>query len=169
MNERHILNPSTPEHRHLQNRESLREAHLELVNTARHELAVATPALEITIWNSAAMGEAIGHFLARHPRNRARLVIEDTEQMLAYCPRLVELTRRYSDLLLIRRLGDAHRGLAEMFVLADRDSCLLQTDIRLVDATLDLAAPRIAAPHVQRFEQIWESSDPIAGLHGFRL
>jgi len=169
MNEQDILDAPANGHRHLKTRETLREAHLELVNTARHELAVVAPALEATIWNSAAMGEALGHFLARHARNRARVVIEDSEYMLTHCSRLVELARRFSDLLLIRRLGDPHRGLAEMFVLADRDSSLVQADIRLVDATLDLAAPRTAAPYVQRFELIWDASEPIAGLHGFRL
>ena len=169
MNEREILEASADGHRHLQTREALQEAHLELVNSARHELAVASPALDESIWNSAAMGEALGHFLARHARNRARIVIEDTEHMLTHCSRLVELARRFSDLLLIRRLGDPHRGLAEMFVLADRDSCLVQADIRRMDATLDLKVPRTAAPYVQRFEQIWDASEPISGLHGFRL
>lgn len=169
MNEREILEASAGEHRHLQAREALRDAHLELVNSARHELAVATPALDDAIWNSAAMGDALGHFLARHARNRVRIVIEDTEHMLTHCSRLVELARRFSDLLLIRRLGDPHRGLAELIFLADRNSCLVQADIRRVDATLDLAAPRTAAPHVQRFEQIWDASEPVSGLHGFRL
>ena len=161
-------NPGS-EHRHPQTREALHTAILDLVRAARHELEIVAPALDAAVWNSTAMGEALGQFIARHTRNRARIVVEDTEHMLTTCTRLVELARRYSDLLLIRRLGEVHHGLSAMFALADRESCLIQTDIAVVDGTLDLGAARVAAPYVRRFAEIWDASEPVPGLHGFRL
>lgn len=169
MNSQNISDPSGADHRRLQTREALRGALIELVNSARSELALVTPTLDSSIWNSAAMGEALGHMLARSSRHRTRIVVEDTEFMLATCPRVVELARRFSDLILIRRLGEPHRGLNEMFAVADRNSCLVQADFGTIDATLDLAAPRTAAPLVQRFEEFWAAAEPAPGLHGFRL
>jgi hypothetical protein len=169
MNTRNINEASGAGHRHLQTREALRSALIDLVNSARNELALVTPMLDNSSWNSAAMGEALRNLLTRGSRHRTRIVVEDTEFMLTACPRLVELARRFSDLILIRRLGEPHRGLNEMFALADRDSCLAQPDVGLVDATLDLAAPAVAAPYLQRFEEIWAAAEPAPGLHGFRL
>jgi len=169
MKEQKFPDSSVPYHQHIQSRGDLQTAQLQLVNAAQHELTVATPALDESSWNSSALTDALAHFLARHTRNRARIIIEDTEHLLTQVGRTVELARRYSDLLLIRRLGEPHRGLAEMFAVADRIHCLAQPDIRTVDATLDLGAPRVAAPWVQRFESIWEASEPIDGLHGFLL
>lgn len=169
MNDQNNSTGTVTEHRHPQTREALHAATLDLVRAAQRELQIVTPALDAAVWNSAAMGEALGQFIARHARNRARIVIEDSEHMLATCTRLVALARRFSDLLLIRRLGEAHHGLSSMFALADQDSCLLQKDITVVDATLDLATPRSAARHRQRFEEIWDASEPVPGLHGFRL
>lgn len=169
MNTQNIDENAAAGHRHLRTREALHGALVDLVDSVRSELALVTPMLDSFIWNSAAMGEALGHLLARGSRPRARIVVEDTEFMLTACPRLVELTRRFSDLILIRRLGEPHRGLNAMFAVADRDSCLAQPDTGTIDATLDLAAPRAAAPYLQRFEEFWAAAEPAPGLHGFRL
>lgn len=169
MNDQNNSASASTEHRHPQTREALHAAMLDLVRTARHELEIVAPALDATLWNSAAMGAALGQFIARHARNRARIVVEDTEHMLTTCTRPVELARRFSDLLLIRRLGEAHHGLAGMFAVADRENCLIQPDIAAIDATFDLGAARIAVPYLRRFEEIWDASEPVPGLHGFRL
>lgn len=169
MNDRDKSSEPEARHEHPRTVEGLHNAQLELARSARHELTVATPALDPAVWNSAAMKETLGHLIAGQPRNRVRLVLVDTEYMLSACSRLVELARRFSDLLLVRRAGEPHLGLSEMFAIADRSSCLVQRDIRLVDATLDLETPQAAAPYIQRFDEIWQASEPVPGLHGFRL
>ena len=156
-------------HEHPESREALRAALLQLVQAAQHELAVTAPTLDAAVWNSAAMAEALGHLVTRHQRNRIRIVVEDSEHLLTTCARLVELARRVSDVIAIRRLGESHHGLNEMFAVADSDGCLVQADAGVIDATLDLGAPRLAAPLARRFEEIWKASDPLPGLHGFRL
>jgi hypothetical protein len=72
-------------------------------------------------------------------------------------------------MILIRRLGEQHRGLAEMFLVADGESCLHQQDIAAIDATLDFHAPHLAIPLARRFEAIWAAGEPVPGLHTFRL
>lgn len=158
-----------PIHSHPDTREGLRAAQLELVRSAHHELRILTPALDAAAFNGSAMAETLGRFIASHSRNRARVIVEDTEHMLQTCTRFVELARRFSDLLIVRRLGEPHRGLREMFMVADHDSCLYQPDIALVDATLDLHTPKQAGALGQHFEEIWASTEPAPGLHHFRL
>jgi hypothetical protein len=169
MNDQNKSAGTDPTHRHPDSREGLRTAQLDIVRSARHELRILAPALDAVLFNGSAMAEALGRFIAGHGRNRVRMVVEDTEHMLQTCIRFVELTRRFSDLLLIRRLGEQHHGLTEMFVLADDDSCLYQQDVGLVDATLDLHAPRAVGPLASRFEDIWAAAEPVPGLHTFRL
>lgn len=161
--------PTEAQHAHPETREGLREALLRLVRAARHEIAVVAPVLDAALWNSSAMGEALGQLATRHRNNRIRVVVEDSEHLLATCPRLVELARRLSDLVMIRRLGEPHRGLNELLAIADRDGCLVQADVGILDATLDLGSPRLAVPRLRRFDEIWEAADPLPGLHIFRL
>jgi hypothetical protein len=169
MIEKEISPAADPVHRHPKTRDEIRAAVVELLESARHEFVLVNPALDGGLWNSAALGSALSHLATRHAHNRIRLVIEDTEHMLAACTRLVELARRLSDQIQIRRLGEVHHGLSEMFAVADRDGCLVQNEVSILDATLDLGAPRIAAPLVRRFNEIWDAAEPVPGLHGFRL
>lgn len=169
MNPENISESPAPIHRHPKSREALREAELELLNAARREFMLAAPVLDPGHWNTTAFTEALAHLIARHPQTQVRIVVEDTEQLLDACPRLVELARRYSDRVHLRRLGEAHHGLSSLFAVADRNACLVQADHEQMDATLDLHAPRLAAPWLQRFEEIWDGTEPVPGLHGFRL
>jgi len=157
------------EHRHLLTREDLRDAAVGLIAQARREIVICSPALDPALFSRAALTEALGHFIAQQARCRARIVVEDTEHMLLSSARLVELARRFSDMILIQRLGEQHHGLTEMFIVADNKSSFYQQDINVIDATLDLHTPHLAAPIAHRFEEIWAASEPVLGLHVFRL
>lgn len=150
-------------------RDELSIAAVDLLAQARREIVICSPALDPALYNRSALTDALGHFIARQARARARIVVEDTEHMLLSSVRLVELTRRFSDKILIQRLGEPYHGLTEMFMVADSESCLCQRDITVIDATLDLHAPHLAAPLARRFEDIWAASEPAPGLHNFSL
>lgn len=169
MSDHHQSDTPTKEHRHLATRDDLRVAAVDLIAQARREIMICSPALDPALFSRASLAEALGHFIARQARCRARIVVEDTEHMLLSSVRLVELTRRFSDMILIQRLGEAHHGLTEMFIVADSESCLYQQDIAVIDATLDVHAPHLAVPLARRFEDIWAASEPVPGLHSFRL
>ena len=157
------------EHRHLTTRDALQVAATDLIAQARREIVICSPALDPALYNRAALAGALGHFIARQAHCRVRILVEDTEHMLLGNVRLVELARRFSDMLLIQRLGEPHHGLTEMFLVADGESCLYQQDIAAVDATLDLHVPHLALPLARRFEDMWAASEPVPGLHSFRL
>lgn len=157
------------EHRHVINRDSLRATAVDLLASARHEVLICAPLLDAAFFNRADLAQALGQFIARRAGNRIRIVVEDTEHMLQANVRLVELTRRFSDLILIRRLGEQHHGLAEMFIVADKTSSLHLTDVTSVDATCDFHTPSLADPLARRFETYWDASESVVGLHPFRL
>ena len=157
------------DHRHLTTRETVRAAIVDLVTVAQHEILICAPQLEAAFYNRADVAQALGHFIARRTGNRIRILVEDSELLLQADVRLVELTRRFSDLILIRQLGELHQGLAEMFIVVDAQSCLHQRDIGAVDATYDFHAAQLAMPLARRFETLWAASDLLPGLHPFRL
>ncbi len=169
MNRENQADTTEAQHRHPATRDELLAAVVDCIGHARRELLICSPMLDPAFYNRVACAEALGRFIARRAGNRVRVVVEDTEHMLLADVRLVELARRFSDIVLIRRLGEPHRGLAEMFLVADGEHCLHQRDIVSLEATLDLHAPRLATPLAHRFEAIWAASEPVPGLHPFRL
>jgi len=169
MIENRNLDPSESRHSHPGTRDELHIALLELIRKTQNEFTFAGPMLEPAIWCRSDTTEALGQMVTRHSRNRVRIAIEDSEYFLNSCTRLVELARRVSDILMVRRIGDIHHGFNQAIVIGDRAHCLVQKDASRYDATLDLDAPRIALLHLERFDEIWQTSDPLPGLHGFRL
>ena len=169
MNELSDSSTPTTEHRHPESRDDLRNAVVDLISSARRDIVLCSPALDPALFNRAIVTDALGQFIARQTRGRIRIVIEDTEQLLLSCVRLVELARRFSDMLFVQRLGEPHRGLTEMLMVADQVSCLQQQNTAVIDAVLDLNLPQRAVTLAQRFEKIWAASEPAPGLHGFRL
>ena len=160
---------SGKQHRHLSTRDALRAAAVDLISTARREVCICAPVLDAAFYNRADLTQALAHFIARRAGNQIRIVVEDGEHMLLADVRLVELARRFSDLLRIRRLAEQDHGLAEMFIVADAHSCLHQRDIMSMDATCDFHAAPLALPLARRFETIWAASEPLPGLHPFSL
>jgi len=169
MIENRNLEPPETRHAHPGTRDEVHGALLELFQISKNDFAFAGPMLEPAIWNRSDTTEALGQLLTRHNRNRVRIAIEDSEYFLTGCTRLVELARRVSDILLVRRIGDMHHGFNQAIAVGDRAHCLVQKDATRYDATLDIGSPRTALLHLERFEEIWQSSDPLPGLHGFRL
>lgn len=169
MNDENISDTPVEGHRHPNSRESLRAALLELVRAARSGLRLVSPVLDPIVFRENAVTDEFGHFLARRAGNRILMIVEDTEQMLITLPRLVDLARRFSDLFLLRRLGESQHGLSKMFAVADRAGCLVQPDVGRFDATLNLNAPHQAIPLVRQFEEFWAGADSVPGLHMFKL
>lgn len=161
------LPPTNKEHRHISTHDSLRAAAMELVTSARHEVLICAPILEAAYFNRSDLAQTLGQFVARRIGNRIRIVVENGEHMLQADVRLVELARRFSDLIVIRRLGEQHHGLAELFIVADGTSSLHQSDISTVDAICDFDVPRLAEPLARRFETYWAASETLSGLHPF--
>lgn len=157
------------EHRHVADREALRNAAVDLVTGARREVLICSPMLEASLYNRADLSHALGQLIARRAGNRIRILVEDAEHMLLTDVRLVDLARRFSDLILIRRLGELHLGMTEMFIVADGKSCLHQRDLTTVDATCDFHSTQRAEPLARRFDTLWAASEPLPGLHPFRL
>jgi hypothetical protein len=135
-----------------------------LIAQARHELAVFQPQLEPALFNASATTNALVAFVTAHRHNRVRLLVEDAEQAVRDNPRVVELCRRLSDFVEMRQVGEEHRGLRELFVTADRSGYLHQSDLTRPECVIELHDRGHGGELAQRFEAMWERSEPIAAI-----
>lgn len=135
-----------------------------LAEAAQHELAVFAPQLDARLFNTARLSTALAHFVAGHRQRRVRFLVEDGAQALHDNGRVVDLCRRLSDFVDLRQVGEAHRGLREVFVVADRRAYLHQEDTAKPTCVIDPAGRRVALDLATRFESMWEQSEPVAGL-----
>jgi hypothetical protein len=144
--------------------EQVREHMAQLAEGARHDIQLFAPQLDARLFNGGRLTVALAHFVAQHRHSRVRFLVEDGEQALRDNQRVVELCRRLSDYVDLRRVGEVHRGLREVFVVADRAAYVHQQDVTKPTFVVDPAGRRTAVELASRFEAMWEQSEPVSGL-----
>jgi hypothetical protein len=135
-----------------------------LAEAAQHDVVVFAPQLDARLFNAGRLTTALAHFVAGHRQRRVRFLVEDGAHALRDNGRVVDLCRRLSDFVALRQVGEAHRGLREVFVVADRRAYLHQEDIAKPTCVIDPAGRRVALDLATRFEAMWEQSETIEGL-----
>jgi hypothetical protein len=153
----------------LKSREDIRDAIAALIGLARRDIVLFTPQMEAFFFNGSQLGQMLASFAAKHQQNRARILVEDAAQVLRDNDRLVSLCRRFSAFIQLRQVGEEHRGYREMFLVVDGISYLHQPDITEPECVVEPAGRKYCVDVKRRFEQMWDRSEPLAGLYSAGL
>ena len=153
-----------PQHHRLQTSEQARDAIAGLFQQAMHQLVLFAPLVEPRYFNTAALEALIGEFIGRGRGNQLRILIEDGHQVLLDNARLAKLAHRLPDCVRIRKVGEAHRGLRDLFLVADHKGYFHQPQLERIDSVTSGVATRTAVQLARRFEQMWEQSEPVEDL-----
>lgn len=152
------------EFRHLHSRAEASEVLVEILGQARRQIIVFAPVLDGFLFNTSAVARALASFAAAHRRNTARFLIEHSAQVVHDNGRVVELCRRFRDLIKMRQVNNDDAGLREMFVIADGRSYLHQRDIDAPDYLAGLDVPRAMPPLMLEYERMWERGSTIPSV-----
>jgi len=143
----------------LADRSSIRAAAVQLADQARRELLIVSRDLDPDLYDQRPFLDAVRRLALATPRTPVRVLVTEPRIPVSGGHRLIELTRRLSSRISIRRIGDDFRDQADSFLVADaRGYCLHRVADRHT-ARMELDAPREARRLCATFEQIWEQSD----------
>jgi hypothetical protein len=146
-------------------REALKENVALAVESARHAIAIYSPRLDPTHFNQSRVIDALGKFCAGGRPNKVRILVDRGGETIRNNGRISGLARRMSDFIDIRQLSEGSGAPSDMFVVIDRDAYLRQPDSEKAECIVDFSTSHEAGALSKRFEQMWEQSEPIAGLH----
>ena len=149
----------------LKSRDAVRAQITLLVGQARHELRIFAPQLDPALYNTTELTGQLASFVARDRHNFVHILVEDSDQAMRDNDRVVLLCRRMSDFVRIHRVGEQHIGLQEMFLVVDRLGYLHQPDLSQPDCLSASADTRGAVQLAQRFQEMWERSEPIRTIN----
>jgi hypothetical protein len=150
---------------HLESVEQIRQAVIELASQAQRQLIVFAPIPDPLLFNRAELADHLANLATGHARNRARFLIEDTDRFLADNGRVVDVCRRLSSFIQARRPGKDYSHIPEMFLVADNTGYLHRPQLDQRTHLANFNAPRKAKALSHRFNEMWERSEPIPGLH----
>jgi hypothetical protein len=132
----------------------------EVVGAATRVLRIFDISLANRGFNSPARIEQLRQFLVAGRAHRVMIALHDTDPVERDCPRLIMLLRQFPMSIEIHRTLAQARNAADPFVVADDHSVWHQMHFEQPRAIVALHSPADAIPIAQRFDEIWDLSEP---------
>lgn len=149
----------TPEHRRLQGQREFEAALDEVIARAKNELRIFDFTLG-TGFNSSARCDAIRAFLSAARRNRLRIVVHEPGPLDRNCPRLLGLLRGFSHAISIHETRQQAKSVYDPFTVADDRDFVRRFHFDEMRGLFALDDPIGAHTLIERFEEIWDASEP---------
>jgi len=104
--------------------------------------------------------EKLANFLQKDAVSRLRIVVHEPHLLDSRMPRFMRLATRHSAAIQVRQSPDNLRHLADTHVLADMRHGVRRFHIDHARCALMLDDPAAIRPWQQRFEELWDLSQP---------
>jgi hypothetical protein len=131
-----------------------------LIGIAKHSIRVYDMDLSRMDWNNPTRATNLVAFLRSSPAARLEIVVQDTDWIERSCPRLTRLLRTYGHAFVIRRSGADARAAMDPLMIVDGVHFLHRFNIGQPRAALSIGDTVAAAPLVERFDAISDTSNP---------
>ena len=132
----------------------------QVIGVADRTLRIFDISLSNRGFNTPARADRLREFLVRGRAHRLLIALHETDLLERENPRLLSLLRQFPMSIEIHRTLAQARNAADPFVLADDHSVWHQLHFEQPRAVVALRSPADALPIAQRFEEIWELSEP---------
>lgn len=111
-------------------------------------------------YNEGSRTDALRHLLLNNPATRISIVVHEAENIRTDCPRLVTLQRQFAHAIAIHRTQSLARGVYDPFCVIDGSHYARRFHYNSGRGVLAINDPETASDLVQRFDEIWEASQP---------
>jgi hypothetical protein len=131
-----------------------------VIDCAERTIRIFDVSLANRGFNTPARAERLREFLVRGRAHRLLIALHETADLERECPRLLTLLRQFPMSIEIHRtLGQAQQA-RDPFVVADDHSVWHQLHFEQPRAIVALHSPADTLPIAQRFDEIWDLSEP---------
>jgi len=151
---------AAPERTLLQTKADYERGFGRVLGLVRRELRIFDSDLAELQINSAERVETLSRFLRGGPNRRIFIALHDVDYVSKRCPRFIALLGLYaSSIFIYRTMGDAAK-VQDCFVLADGEHLVRRPVTGQPRGVLVIGDPKECQPMRERFDEIWESSEP---------
>ena len=152
--------PTEPSYRQISGIAESLEAIDEVIAVAERTVRIFDVSLSNRGFNSPARAAALREFLVRGRSHRILIALHETDLLERENPRLLTLLRQFPMSIEIHRTVAQARNANDPFVVADDHSVWHQLHHEQPRAVVALHSPADTLPIAQRFDEIWELSEP---------
>lgn len=149
----------------LTNEADYRRACDTLLGLAQQEILIFDRDLAALRLEEKARSEALSRFLQGGTRRRIRLVLHDPLLLQRDFPRLRQLLAGRTHAMELRQSPDDLHNLADTHLLVDQVNGLRRFHVDQPRSALILDDPGYLQPWMQRFDELWELSQPCFSIN----
>jgi hypothetical protein len=143
----------------LQGKMECRHAALRLVDQAHRTLDILSYDLDAPIYNQAPFISALKNLAIRSRYSRIRILLQTNERVQKEGHRLIELWRRLTSVIEIRRPHKDYIDHPENFLLADESGYLQWDLMNRYEGSADFHAKLQTGRYADFFKEVWERSE----------
>lgn len=147
-----------PGFRNLETGNENREAALELARSARRTIAIFTRDLDPVIYDDREFMDACKDVVLGTRFAKLRILVCDTGRAVKEGSRMMEMCRRLSSFMEIRRVHEDFQDITETFIVVDEHGLLYRKLADRWEGFADLDDPGQAREKLRLFDRIWEKS-----------
>jgi len=136
---------------------------------ARRGLDVVSRQLDRRVYDTSKFVENARAFAVSGRNARMRLLILDTDALIKKGHRLLDLARRLTSFMEIRRLEDDFKDFNEAFLIADGVAYLYQNLADRYDGAANFHDPLRSRALLRVFDDMWEHSPPASELRSLHI
>ena len=131
-----------------------------VVDVAQRTLRVFDFTLANRGFNSPGLAGKLRDFIVGGRAHRLLIALHEPDALARECPRLLALLRQFPMSIEIHRTLGQARDATDPFIVADDHSVWHQLHFEQPRAIVAIHSPHDTLPLAQRFEEIWELSEP---------
>jgi hypothetical protein len=136
-----------------------RTAALALAEQAKRTLHIFTRDLDSPVYDQAPFIQAVSALATRSRYSRILILVQNTERAVKDGHRLIELSRRLSSFVTLRKPHSDFREYNQTFLIADEVGLLRRPIADRYNGTLNFKAPLACREYLEFFNQVWERSE----------
>lgn len=153
----------------LSTREDNRQAVAHLATQARRHIALFTPDLELNLYDQTPFIDALTQLAINNARAQIRVLIKDSQAAIKHGHRLIELSRRLSSYIEIRRVHSDYQDYNESFLLVDSYGLLHRLQANRFEGYISCKAALEVRRLQAYFDEVWNRSEPDIELRRLHL
>jgi len=142
----------------LTGRDEIRAGTAKLIRYANRGLAILTHDLEPEIYDHEAFLEPLKKFILARSFARVRVLIVHPERTMKLGNQFVTMGRRLNSYIEIRHVKPELRDCTDAFCIADDCAIVYRADEQNWEGVL-AHDPAVAAPYLERFDQLWQDCE----------
>ena len=146
-----------------------RLAVVSLVQQSRRTLDIVSRDLDAKIYDRQDFLDVMRQVVVAQRRMKVRILVQDSQPLIARGHRLVTLARRLSSFFELRVPDEEHQNYNSTFLVADRIGTLFCPLADRHEGTVCFNNPGEARELTEAFENMWEGAEPDPNLRGLRI